>query len=110
MNGLKDKLFPQYRIKKAKKRLKQGYDIYDKETKHWKSVDPKTNKFLKRSDHPTIQKEIDWYNSPEGAEFKKKHKLVTKNIFGKERKYYKYKKLKKGGIVMGDNCFKNQYD
>jgi hypothetical protein len=97
MNGLKDKLFPQYRIKKAKKRLRQGYPMYSEKTEHWKSVDPKTLKFLKRSDHPTIQKEIDWYHSSEGAEFKKKHKLVKKDIFGRERKYYKYKKRKQGG-------------
>lgn len=32
--------------------------------------------FMKQPNHPTIQKEIDWYNSPEGFEFAKKYKLV----------------------------------
>jgi len=84
-----------YRMRAAKRRQKQGYNVYDTETKHWSSVDPKTNKFLKSSKHSTLHKELDWYNSDDGKDFKKGYKLVTKNILGKERNYYKYKKRKK---------------
>ena len=85
-----------YRMRVAKRRQRQGYNVYDPETKHWSTVDPKTHKFLKRSSHPTLQLEIDWYNSPEGAEFKKEYELVThrRKGKGKERNYYKYKKRK----------------
>ena len=83
-----------YRLKKAQKRKKQGYDVYDEKTKHWARVDPKTGKFLKSSKHPTLHKEIDWYKSKAGESFRKEHKLVTKGPLGRERKYYKYKKRK----------------
>ena len=79
-----------YDVRRAEKRQRQGYDVYDEETKHWSSVDPKTGKFLKDSKHPTLNKELDWYNSEEGANFKVNNRLVTHNIFGKEKKYYKY--------------------
>ena len=35
-----------YRMRVAKKRQRQGYDVYDPETKHYSTVDPKTGKFL----------------------------------------------------------------
>ena len=79
-----------YDVRRAEKRQRQGYDLYDEETKHWSSVDPKTGKFLKGSKHPTIDKEVDWYNSEKGANFKINNRLVTHNIFKKEKKYYKY--------------------
>jgi hypothetical protein len=79
-----------YDVRRAEKRQRQGYDLYDEETKHWSSVDPKTGKFLKGSKHPTIDKEVDWYNSEKGANFKINNRLVTHNILGKEKKYYKY--------------------
>ena len=91
--SFKDK--DRYKIRIAKRRQKQGYDVYDPKTKHWSSVDPKTNKFLKSSKHSTLDKELDWYNSNDGKEFKEDYKLVTKNILGRERNYYKYKKRKK---------------
>lgn len=91
--SFKDK--DRYKTRIAKRRQKQGYGVYDPETKHWSSVDPKTNKFLKSSKHSTLYKELDWYNSDDGKEFKEGYKLVTKNILGKERNYYKYKKRKK---------------
>lgn len=91
--SFKDK--DRYKIRIAKHRQKQGYDVYDPKTKHWSSVDPKTNKFLKSSKHSTLYKELDWYNSDDGKKFKEDYKLVTKNILGRERNYYKYKKRKK---------------
>lgn len=44
--------------------------------------------FMKSSQHPTIQKELDWYNSGDGADFRSQYKLV------KTEPYYKYVKRK----------------
>ena len=44
--------------------------------------------FMKSSTHPTIQKELDWYNSDDGAEFRSQYELV------KTEPYYKYVKRK----------------
>lgn len=53
--------------------------------------------FVKSPNHPTIHKEIDWYNSPEGQEFAKQWKLVKP----KDGSNYKYVKrteaFKQGG-------------
>ena len=86
-----------YDMRRAQRRQDQGYDVYNEQTQHWSSVDPKTSKFLKDSRHPSVQKEIDWFNSPEGAEFKSTHNLKTKNFLGKNRKYYKYVDKKQYG-------------
>lgn len=44
--------------------------------------------FMKSSSHPTIQKELDWYNSDDGAGFRSQYELV------KTEPYYKYVKRK----------------
>ena len=44
--------------------------------------------FMKSSSHPTVQKEIDWYNSDAGSEFRKEYELQ------KVQPYYKYIKRK----------------
>ena len=44
--------------------------------------------FMKFSSHPTIQKELDWYNSDDGADFRSQYELV------KTEPYYKYVKRK----------------
>lgn len=44
--------------------------------------------FMKSSQHPTIQKELDWYNSDDGADFRSQYELV------KTEPYYKYVKRK----------------
>lgn len=44
--------------------------------------------FMKSSTHPTIQKELDWYNSDDGAEFRSQYELV------KTEPYYKYVRRK----------------
>lgn len=58
--------------------------------------------FMKSSSHPNLQKELDWYNSDEAADFRSKFELV------KTEPYYKYVKRKgspapqsydEGGIV-----------
>ncbi len=88
-----------YRMRVAKKRQRQGYDMYDEKSGHWSTVDPKTGKFLKSSDHPTVNKEIDWFYSddPTAKAFRGVFDLKTKNLFGKKKKFYKYvtKKNKK---------------
>ena len=64
---------------------------------HGASVNPFTNKFLKSRNHPTVQKEVDFYNSPQGADFKRDYELKTTNALGRPRKFFKYKKRKDGG-------------
>ncbi len=44
--------------------------------------------FMKSSSHPTIQQELDWYNSDDGADFRSQYELV------KTEPYYKYVKRK----------------
>ena len=68
-----------YNLKRA---LELGYTP-DK-TGHLPTVDNKTGQFLKAKGHPTIQLELDWYNSPEGADFK------SKNIIDSSGNYFKY--------------------
>ena len=52
--------------------------------------DNDTYEFVKSSKHPTIQKELDWYNSPEGKEFKDQYELITTDNKGTPLEYYKY--------------------
>ena len=52
--------------------------------------DNDTYEFVKSSKHPTIQKELDWYNSPEGKEFKDQYELITTDDKGTSLEYYKY--------------------
>lgn len=44
--------------------------------------------FMKSSSHPTIQKELDWYNSDDGTDFRSQYELI------KTEPYYKYVKRK----------------
>ena len=44
--------------------------------------------FMKSSSHPTLQYELDWYNSDDGADFRSQYELV------KTEPYYKYVKRK----------------
>lgn len=52
--------------------------------------DNDTYEFVKSSKHPTIQKELDRYNSPEGKEFKDQYELITTDDKGTPLEYYKY--------------------
>lgn len=52
--------------------------------------DNDTYEFVKSSKHPTIQKELDWYNSLEGKEFKDQYELITTDDKGTPLEYYKY--------------------
>lgn len=60
---------------------------------HLPTVSPKSLEFLKSKNHPSIQYELDWYNSPEGKDFRDKHTLDnTEN-------YYRYIPKAKGGHI-----------
>ena len=61
-------------------------------TGHGASVNPFTNKFLKSRSHPTVHKELDFYNSPQGADLKREYELKKTNSLGRPRKFFKYKK------------------
>ena len=52
--------------------------------------DNDTYEFVKSSKHPAIQQELDWYNSPEGKEFKDQYELITTDDKGTPLEYYKY--------------------
>lgn len=57
--------------------------------------------FLKRKDHPTLQLELDWYNSDKAEDFRSKYKLDTSGD------YYKYVPRKQfNGILNYFNFFK----
>lgn len=59
--------------------LRGAYDAgYDPDEQgHLPTVDNRTGIFLKRKDHPTINKELEWFNSdtPEAIEFRTNHYL-----------------------------------
>ena len=83
---------PDYNLKRA---WELGYTP-DK-TGHLPTVDNQTGQFLKAKGHPTLQLELDWYNSPEAADFRSKNaidssgkffKYVPKGQNGQEMKYY----------------------
>ncbi len=58
---------------------------------HAPSVEPNTLRFLKPKNHPTLQYELDWYNSdnPDAVDFKSKYDLDTSG------KFYRYELKKK---------------
>ena len=51
--------------------------------------------FLKTPNHPTIYKEQEWYNSPDGRNFKADWKLITTDENGNPLQYYKYVRREK---------------
>ncbi len=63
---------------------------------HGASVNPFTGVFLKSRNHPTVQKELDFYNSPQGADFRREYELKKTNSLGRPRKFFRYKKRKDG--------------
>ena len=92
-----------YVVKKAK-----GKDYKDRQASrlsrhfgdegfsHGASVNPFTNVFLKSRSHPSVQKELDFYNSPQGADFRREYELKKTNSLGRPRKFFRYKKRKNG--------------
>lgn len=68
-------------------KLKRAWELgYVPDAKgHLPTIDNQTLDFLKSGSHPTIKKELEWYNSPEGAEFKKKYQIDSTKQFWKYR-------------------------
>jgi len=76
--------------------LKRAYELAPKKDLDAFVKDPKAHlltsypnkdgvyEFMKSKNHPTVQKEIDWYNSKEGADFRSKYNLDTSGD------YYRY--------------------
>lgn len=60
--------------------LKTAYDLgyIPDENGHLPTVNKNTGEFLKKSNHPTIQLEFEWFNSddPEAVKYRKTHKLI----------------------------------
>jgi hypothetical protein len=63
-------------------------------TGHLPTVDNQTGEFLKAKGHPTLQLELDWYNSPEAADFR------SKNIIDSSGKFFKYVPKSQNGQEM----------
>ena len=61
---------------------------------HGYTVNPFTGVFLKSRNHPSVKEELDWYNSPQGADFRRDYELKKTNSLGRPRKFFKYKKRK----------------
>ena len=80
---------PQYKERQA---ARVNRRLGDDGSGHGASVNPFTNKFLKSRFHPTVQKELDFYNSPQGSDFRREYELKTTNSLGRPRKFFKYKK------------------
>lgn len=80
------------RPKDFKEAIQKGMFIQEKDGWHAYSVqeNPATGEieFMKSSSHPTLQKELDWYNSDDASDFRSKFELV------KTKPYYKYIKRK----------------
>lgn len=78
-------------------KLKEAYDLGynpDKKTGHLPSINYKTGEFLKSGKHESVRKELDWYNSKEGAKFRAKNKIDSSGS------YWKYvPKYAEGGKV-----------
>lgn len=77
----------QYKLKETPDyNLRRAWELgYTPDKKgHLPTVDDQTGEFLKAKGHPTLKLELDWYNSPEGAEFK------SKNTLDSTGKFFKY--------------------
>jgi hypothetical protein len=46
-------------------------------TYHGFSIFPLTGEFLKSKNHPTVQNELDWYNSDDAKDFREEYDLIT---------------------------------
>lgn len=76
------------------KNFKEGLqkDMYTKESDglyHGYSVEKSTGRFLKAKGHPSVKKEIDWYNSKAATSFRKE------NTIDSSGKFYQYVPKKK---------------
>ena len=76
--------------KDFKEARRRGMFTQEKDGWHASTIawNPKTGEgeFMKSPDHPSIQQEIDWYNSDNGSDFRSEYELV------KSSPYWKYVK------------------
>ena len=84
------------RPKNFNEAIQKGMFTYEQDGWHAYSVqeNPATGEieFMKSSSHPTLQKELDWYNSDEASDFRNKYELI------KTEPYYKYIKRKDSSV------------
>lgn len=88
--------------------LKRAYQLgyIPDENGHLPSIDEKTLKFLKRSDHPTIQKELDWYNSEEASDFRSKYRVDSTS----NKNWWRYVPKKDMGGYINSGGYMNTYE
>ena len=91
--------------------LKRAYELADEESLKEFAANPDAHlysayenketgdyEFVKSKNHPTIDKELEWYNSDDAAEFRNQYEL-----FDDGSEYYKYKKKKTEGDFWVDD-------
>ena len=82
--------------KDFKEARRRGMFTQEKDGWHASTIawNPKTGEgeFMKSPDHPSIQQEIDWYNSDNGSDFRSEYELV------KSSPYWKYVKRQRKEI------------
>jgi hypothetical protein len=96
------KTVPEYKNDTTSYNLRRAYELAPQEEldafvntdAHLRSAYKQPNgiyEFVKRKDHPTVQKEIDWFNSPNAAEFRQQYRLDDSGD------YYRYIPKKQDG-------------
>ena len=84
--------------KDFKEARRRGMFTQEKDGWHASTIawNPKTGEgeFMKSPDHPSIQQEIDWYNSDNGADFRSEYELV------KSSPYWKYVKRQRKEVPL----------
>lgn len=81
--------------KKSPSTFEKDFASKESDGWHFPTVDPSTGIFLKSKNHPTLKKELDWYNSLEGKEFREQNVLDTTG------NYYRYLPKKENGGELG---------
>ena len=76
------------------------FSLGDNGKYHGDTVEPNTGRFVKRFDHETVQKELDWYYSEEGKEFRSKYDLDKSDEF---YRYVPKQTMQAGGVIRNGN-------
>jgi hypothetical protein len=98
------KTVPEYKNDTTSYNLRRAYELAPQEEldafvntdAHLRSAYKQPNgiyEFVKRKDHPTVQNEIDWFNSAEATDFRKQYRLDDSGD------YYRYIPIKQDGGV-----------
>lgn len=84
--------------KDFKEACRRGMFTYETDGWHASTIawNPKTGEgeFMKSPNHPSVQKEIDWYNSDNGSDFRSEYELV------KSSPYWKYVKRQRKEVPL----------